>query len=340
MERSLTNIANYVAESGHEVTILNLFKTKVFFDLHPSIQLIWPSIDRARNHRLIYAVKLIPFIRRSLRRIQPDSVLSFGEWFNSYVLIATRGLNLPVFVSDRMGPDLYLGWMLEAARKLMYKYASGIIAQTNDAASKLYNKTGSDKITIIPNALRPVDVHGLTKKNRIVTVGRLSREKGQDVLIRAFAGMERKDWTLHIVGDGREMENLRLLAKDLSVEDSVFFYGHLKDFGHILGESKIFVLPSYYEGFPNALIEAMSVPLACISSNCVAGPADIIQHGINGLLFEPGNEEQLIDHLNLLSKDENLMAELSMEAINIRETLEFKKIARNYLNYILGDVQN
>ena len=53
-----------------------------------------------------------------------------------------------------------------------------------------------------------------------------------------------------------------------------------------MGESEIFVLPSFYEGFPNALIEAMSVPLACISSDCVAGPGDIIEDGVNGLLVE------------------------------------------------------
>ncbi|MBK8547866.1 MAG: glycosyltransferase [Saprospiraceae bacterium] len=117
---------------------------------------------------------------------------------------------------------------------------------------------------------------------------------------------------------------------------SGIFYGHLKDFGKILGESDIFVLPSFYEGFPNALIEAMSVPLACISSNCVAGPSDIIQHERNGMLYEPGNIEELTTLLNILTGNTDLRQSLSNEAIKIRETLEFKKIAQQYLDFILG----
>ncbi len=335
MEKSLTNIANYAALQGHRVTIFNLFTTEVFFDLHPSIKVIWPSIDRQKYHRLVYALKLLPYIRRGLRELNPDTVLSFGEWFNGYVLLATRFSGTPVFITDRMGPLLDIGPLLETARKILYKYADGIIAQTKVSAEILYNKTGATKIKIIPNALSPVDTETSLKKNQIVTVGRLSREKGHVTLLEAFAKIKNKDWTLHIVGDGKEKQNLMKQCKDLCIESRVVFYGHLKDFGKILGESDIFVLPSFYEGFPNALIEAMSVPLASVSSNCVAGPADIIRHEHNGMLYEPGNIEELTIILNNLIGNTDLRQSLSNEAIKIRETLEFKKIAQQYLDFIL-----
>lgn len=340
MERSLTNIANYAAGKGYQVTILNLFKTDVFFDLHPDITLIWPDLDRASTHRLQYAARLIPYIRQQLKQVKPDTVLSFGEWFNAYVIMATKFLGIPVFVSDRMGPMLKIGFLLETTRRIMYRFATGIISQTTTAEKILFQKTGAKNIIVIPNALNVIDTDTTVKKKQIITVGRLSREKGQSVLIRAFAALENIDWTLHIVGDGKEKENLENLALCLGVSKRVYFYGHLKNFNTILGESEIFVLPSLYEGFPNALIEAMSVPLACISSDCVAGPSDIIEHGYNGFLFEPNDEKRLTELLKQLIQDPELRNNLARNAYEVRQELALNKIADSYLEFILSGRQN
>lgn len=340
MERSLTNIANYAATQGYQVTILNLFKTEVFFDLHPDITLIWPDIDRTSTHRLLYAARLIPYIRRQLKKLKPDTVLSFGEWFNAYVIISTRFLGIPVFVTDRMGPMLNLGILIETARKIMYRFATGIIAQTSIAKKILYKKTGAKNIKVIPNALNVIDTATDEKKKQIVTVGRLSREKGHSVLIKAFAALKDTDWTLHIVGDGNERPNLEILGSELGVSNRVHFYGHLKNFNTILGESDIFVLPSLYEGFPNALIEAMSVPLACISSDCIAGPSDIIQHGDNGFLFEPGNAKSLTELIGELIRNPEVRNNLARNAYEVRHELAFNKIADRYLAFILHGLQN
>ncbi len=337
MERSLTNIANYAASNGHKVTILNLFTTEIFFDLHPDIVVIWPTLDRNKMHRLVYAIRLLPFIRKIIKGIKPTTILSFGEWFNGYVLLATRFLNIPVFITDRMGPLLNLGFLLETARKIMYKYATGIIAQTSIAANILYQNTKNKNIRVIPNALIAIDSNVSVKKNQIVTVGRLTREKGHDVLINAFALLPKNDWTLHIVGDGNRRKFLNDLVAHHNIKGKVIFYGHLKEFSAILGKSDIFVLPSFYEGFPNALIEAMSVPLACISSNCVAGPSDIIEHGENGLLFETGNIGELAKCLERLINDHDERQRLATKAIKIREQLDFNTIASQYIKFILSE---
>lgn len=164
MERSLTNIANYAAGKGYQVTILNLFKTDVFFDLHPDITLIWPDLDRASTHRLQYAARLIPYIRQQLKQVKPDTVLSFGEWFNAYVIMATKFLGIPVFVSDRMGPMLKIGFLLETTRRIMYRFATGIISQTTTAEKILFQKTGAKNIIVIPNALNVIDTDTTVKK--------------------------------------------------------------------------------------------------------------------------------------------------------------------------------
>jgi glycosyltransferase involved in cell wall biosynthesis len=143
-----------------------------------------------------------------------------------------------------------------------------------------------------------------------------------------------KSWTLHIIGDGPDRQKLENEALLLGLNGRVKFYGHLKEFGNIIGESEIFVLPSLYEGFPNALIEAMSVPLPCISSDCVAGPADIINNGMNGILVEPGNVEALALAINQLIEHPELRQRLAQEAFKIRDTLAFDRIAKQYLDVL------
>lgn len=335
-ERALTSLANYFAKNGYLVSIINLFKTEQFYKLENSIKIIWPNTDRSKHHRLVYALLILPYLRRTIKKAKPDVLLSYGDWFNPFVILSTRFLKIPLFVFDRMGPKMKMDPLISFARKTLYKYAKGVIVQTNIAARIVSEKTGAKNIAVIPNPVNTIDTDISVKKKQIVTLGRLSREKGHIILIRAFSKLKQEDWTLHIIGDGPERPNLEAEILSLEISERVIFYGHKKDFGEILGESEIFVLPSFYEGFPNALIEAMSVPLPCISSDCIAGPRDIIEDGINGLLVEPGNVEALTLALNRLIEIPDLRKKLTLEAYKVRETLAFDKIVRQYSNFILS----
>jgi glycosyltransferase involved in cell wall biosynthesis len=339
-ERSLTSLANYFVSKGSEVSIISMFKTDVFFELDERISITWPTIERKKYNRLIYSIIIVPYIRKSIIKIRPDVIISFGEWFNPFVILTTRFLNIPLYISDRMGPNLYLGWMLETARKLTYRYATGIIAQTKIASEILLKKTKAKNIKVIPNAVNVINTDISVKKNQIVTVGRLSREKGHTILLKAFSQITQKDWTLHIVGNGSKMQELTDETIRLGIEKQVIFYGHLKDFSKVLGESQIFVLPSHYEGFPNALVEAMSVPLACISSDCIAGPRDIIEDGINGILVKTGDVSELTDALTLLIENSGLRKKLAIEAYKVRERFNFDTIAQQYLDFLFSNTQN
>jgi GalNAc-alpha-(1->4)-GalNAc-alpha-(1->3)-diNAcBac-PP-undecaprenol alpha-1,4-N-acetyl-D-galactosaminyltransferase len=335
IERAFTSLANHYQSKGYTVSVILLFKTEHFFKLHDEIYVVEPSIKRSNFHRYLYAALLVPYVRKNLKQIKPDVILSFGEWFNSFVILATKGLRFPVFISDRMSPGLKLGFPLDSAKNLLYKRAAGIIAQTKYAASVIHQRTKASNIRVIPNPLNLFQYPEKEKKNFIITVGRLAKEKGHEYLIRAFAIEEHQRWLLHIIGDGPIRQSLEALAEKLGVADRVIFHGHLKDFAALLAESKIFVLPSLKEGFPNALIEAMSVPLACISSDCIAGPSDIINHGVNGLLVKPGDVEQLRGAIVLLTKNENLREQLAKEAMRIRTDLDFTTIANQYLEFVL-----
>jgi glycosyltransferase involved in cell wall biosynthesis len=337
-ERALSSLANYYAATGHKVSVINLFRTEQFFHLDERIKVTWPEIKRSKHNRFIYAFLIIPYLRKAVRQANPDFILSYGEWFNPFVILSTFALKIPLFVLDRMGPGMDLGILIGTARKILYKFATGVIVQTSTAAAIVREKTKARNISIIPNPVNVIDTNVSVKKKQIVSVGRLTKEKGHIILVRAFAMLEERNWTLHIVGDGPERLNLIEEASSLGVVDRIFFHGLLKDFGTILGESEIFVLPSYYEGFPNSLIEAMSVPLACISSDCTAGPRDIIEHGINGILVEAGNVESLAKWIEDLISNPVLRDKLATEAFRIREKLAFNKIAAQYLDFISNHV--
>lgn len=338
-ERALTSMANYFAGKGFNVSIINLFKTEQFFELNKNIKLYWPKANRKSMHWLHYAIKMIPYLRSSIKQAQPDILLSYGEWFNPFVIFSTRFMNVPLIVLDRMGPQIKYKAMVRIPRKLFYRFANGVIVQTRIAAELVQEKTRAKNIGIVPNPINTIETSTNEKKNQLISVGRLSKEKGHSILLKAFTKISDKNWTLHLIGDGPERKNLETEAEKLGIRNQVIFQGHLKNFNKLLGESEIFVLPSFYEGFPNALLEAMSVPLACISSNCVAGPSDIIEHGKNGLLVETGNVDELASALEQLITDKELRDNLAREAYKVRETYDFEKIADMYQNFIMQTIE-
>jgi GalNAc-alpha-(1->4)-GalNAc-alpha-(1->3)-diNAcBac-PP-undecaprenol alpha-1,4-N-acetyl-D-galactosaminyltransferase len=333
-EKHLVGLANYYAREGHDVSIINLFTTEIFFEIDEKIEMFWPKIQREEYNRFIYAALILPYIRRKVKKFKPDVVLSFGEWFSPFVILSTQFLKFPVFTFELMGPDISFGNLINNLRRFTYRYAKGTIVQTNIASEIIQKRTRAKNIEVVPTPLNEINAVTSVKKKQIVTVGRLSKEKGHIVLIRAFSSLSQKEWSLHIVGDGPERAKLEKEVDNLGLKHRVLFYGFKKDFDQVLGESEIFVLPSFYEGFPNALIEAMSVPLACVSSDCIAGPSDIINDGKNGLLVEPGSIEAFTFALNYLIKNPDKRNKIAIEAYKIRETLAFEKIANQYLNFI------
>lgn len=334
MEKAFTSLANYYSTNGMQVSVILLFKRKHFFTLNSKVRLFEPSLNRATTNKYLYAIRLIPYLRSNIKSINPDVVISYGEWFNPFVILSTRFLKYPIFITDRMSPDLKFGFLLDLAKKILYRRATGIIAQTNFAASIIKNRTKSSNIRVIPNPLTMLDYPLVDKVNSVISVGRLSREKGHIFLIKAFSLIKDHSWTLDIVGDGSERPFLEQTVNELGLHERVKFHGHLKDFRSLLSQAKIFVLPSLSEGYPNALIEAMSVPLACISSDCVAGPADIITHLENGLLTTPRDVTELSAALQLLMNDNILRESIAKKSLEVRYKLEFSKIANEYLNFL------
>jgi len=336
MERVMSELANYLAGQNTEVWLVLMFRDEIFYTLDPRIQLVRPSIKKRFN--ATYAFYLFPFLRRRIKAIDADAVLSFGERYNSYVLIATLGLKTPVYISDRSSPHKRLSKFNLKLSKLLYRRAAGIIAQTSKAAELLSARLdgAQSNIRVIHNPLRKIELAPYQKKNQIIALGRLVREKRYDRLLKIMALLQNKSWKLVIVGEGRFRELIEKQIEEYGLQDRVVLAGQQRDVDSFLGESRIYVLTSDIEGFPNALCEAMAHGLACIAYDCVAGPSDIIRDGENGILVEEGDAQRYARELDLLIEDADKREHLGSEAVKIRDSLHVDTIFEEYRQFIFS----
>lgn len=333
IERASTSMANHFASIGHEVVVLALYRSVHFFSLHPSVTFYEPEFASGGK---LYMLKMMSFVRKYVRLIKPNTILAYGEWTNCFVGLALVGMNVPLFYTDRMRPNGHMPFVHRILRRVFYPRANGIIAQSEYAKRIIGERTGAKKIKVIYNPVNAIDRIQCEKKPIIVCVGRFTKEKGHRILVEAISIIKHSGWSLSLVGDGPLRKELEDQVRSLNLQDRVIFHGAMKDFRKELSEASIFVMPSLCEGFPNALIEAMSVPLPCIATRCTEAMDEVVNDGKDAVLVPPGNPEAIADAIDRLIDNPNYCDRLSSNAYYVRERLSFNTIANEHLTYILS----
>jgi GalNAc-alpha-(1->4)-GalNAc-alpha-(1->3)-diNAcBac-PP-undecaprenol alpha-1,4-N-acetyl-D-galactosaminyltransferase len=220
-------------------------------------------------------------LRRRLKVAKPDAVLSFLTQTNILTVLATRGLNTRTVISERNDPRLQRHRLrVELMRRLVYRQADIVTANSRGALTALEPFVPKRKLAFLPNPLMPptsTEIASLQAPT-IITVGRLVEQKGIDVLLAAWAQSAEHlpEWRLAIVGDGPLRDTLQARSRELGIEGSVDWHGHLADPFPLLRASKFFVMTSRFEGTPNALLEAMACGLPGIVSDASPGPCELV----------------------------------------------------------------
>ncbi len=338
MERVMSEIINYITKKPNiETHLIVLTNNEFFYSIDKNVQIYQPPFSFNPRFRFYYTMKTLFFLRNRLRTIKPFSVLSFGETYNSFVLLATWGIKTKVYISDRSKPDKDWGYFHNNLRKILYKKAAGIISQTSYSKNFLIKETQNKNIKIIPN---PIDLNkyqtSLKKENVILNVGRLISTKRIDILLDCFSKIENQNWQLWIVGDGPLRKYLEDIAKKLDISNNVKFWGTQNNIAPFYLKSKIFAFTSFSEGFPNALLEAIAAGLPTIAFNCIAGPSDLVKNGENGFLISQGDTETYLQKLKELIENETLRNTFSENAIEIAQSYKLEKIGEEYLNFLLS----
>jgi GalNAc-alpha-(1->4)-GalNAc-alpha-(1->3)-diNAcBac-PP-undecaprenol alpha-1,4-N-acetyl-D-galactosaminyltransferase len=314
-ERVIATIANNLAENGSlEIHILLLTGGNRFYKTSTSIRIHEPDFNYKSFARIISLVKIFFFVRKKLKYIKPNSLLSFGGRYNSFVLLASRGLQIRTYISDRSRPGISYGFLPDFLNPFAYKLATGIIAQTSQAKDYIINLVKHPSVHLIGNPIPNYRSAIVKKENIILNVGRFIKSKQQEMLIRIFASIDSVDWQLWLVGDGENLDNCKALVISLGLYDKVRFFGNQKDVKTFYQKASIFAFTSRSEGFPNSLGEAMSAGCACISFDCCAGPSDLIKDDKNGILVPLNDTKRFAGKLAELIADEKLRNSLSQEA--------------------------
>jgi len=301
------------------------------YPLHPGVA-HQALAERGRSRHALQAAwrNLVRMarLRRAIGGLRPDLVVCFLDTLNVRCLLATRGLGIPVLVSERTDPHgRSIGWAWAALRRLSYPWAGALVVQSRHALEYFPERLRARGM-VIPNpvAPAPAPVPAPRERRLVVALGSLRRVKGHDLLLEAFARIAPRfpDWDLCIHGEGPERPALEARVRALGLHARASLPGSTREAGARLREADLFVLPSRAEGFPNALAEAMACGLPVISFDCASGPAELIRPGLDGVLVPPGDVPGLATAMAGLMADPGERRRLAARApeVSVRFSLE------------------
>ena len=338
-ERVIAQLANYFASRNLKCEIITIDKEKILYDLDDRIKIT--PIGKKSKLKIFDKISRYGCLRRLICKKGPDVVLSMPEDIGIYVLLSMVGTGVPVFVSERNNP-----WVMPDVtvtrflRKIAYKFAKGIIFQTETAMS-FFPKRIQRKGIVLDN---PVDEHRIPvryegkRRKAIVSVGRLAKQKNFPLLIRSFYYFNQKHpgYSLEIYGDGAERDNLAHLISKYDLDDSVQLCGRKENVLDLISDAAMFVLPSDYEGMPNVLIEAMCMGMPVVSTDCMSGgPKKLILQKKNGVLVNVGSVSEMVRGMEYCAKEENAL-KIGNAAYKLREQLTRIEIFEAWYDYLFN----
>lgn len=353
-ERVMATLANGWAAQGISVTLITLAPRSS--DSYP----VDPAVTRVGLHKagdsqnLLHAIAnnwaRVRALRKAVLACQPDAVISFIAMANLLTIIATTGLRMPVIVAEHtfVGAKAPKG-IWGKLHGPLYRRAAAVVALTQRGASYIETNLGC-AVTVIPNPVPfPPDddatpaecapVPTRDSRRTMLGVGRLVPLKGFDLLIEAFARIAGRypDWNLRILGEGHFREALARAATCKGLSDRVSMPGFTSDVRSEMRQADLFVLSSRFEGFPMALLEAMSEGLACISFDCETGPGELINHHENGWLVPANDVSALAEALDTLMQDTDLRKCMGNRAREVSGTYSLPAVLDQW-NALVGSV--
>ena len=340
-ERVISKLTSHLAaecdsqgERQYDVTLLTQAPLgSDRYPLHPAVQrqsLLTGQVSRNLAEAVFNNLRRIWRLRREIRQSKPDVVIAFMPTANILSLIATTGLGIPVLVSERNYPPCSrIGGLRRWLQQRLYPRAHTVVAVSQGIARWLEAHWQLQNVVTIANGTSlplprtdpVVSTDQVGDARLILFVGRMVEQKQPLTALEVFAHLRTDDdWRLVMIGRGplsdqvaQEIERRRLSGRVHRIEH----VGNLQDW---LERSEILLFPSRYEGFPNALLEAMTCGCAVVAYDCPTGPADLIEDGINGRLIRLGDTEQLSTAVQTLVDDETLRTTLAHAARGVMQT--------------------
>ena len=354
VERVTVHLAGGLAARGYQVTVISLAQaSRDFFRLPQNVSRVTLGIGSGPPTalwRLGPAIaRRLAAIRQAIQATAPEVVIARSNRINVQVLIGLRGLGYPVIVTehgdrptggDAAGAWSWRKWLWYRLRRFSYPLAFAVVSVSH-AIDRQFAWLSPRHRAVIYNPFPPVENsasrRAAPERQRLVSMGRLSHDKGFDILLKAFGRIAGRfpDWQLVILGDGELRGELRRRSEELALGDQVVFAGAVSEPLATLQQAQLFVMPSRYEGFPNALGEAMSCGLPVIAADCPSRPSrarhpggvrELVRDGVDGLLVPPEDPAALAHAMASLMADPEKRQRLASRAGEVAERFAFERI--------------
>lgn len=326
-------LANALCERGHEVTVMTFMPNDIQ-TLNPKIN--WIKHDELEKKSII---KIIYILRHEINRRKPDVSISFLLDANVYNTFACMGLQTKSVISERNDPFKPGYWVLKFW-KPWFRFAKGAVFQLPKVAE--YYDNIKAPIAIIPNPVlcnKNIEIAPFEKRPDIINVlGRLDIfQKRHDILIEAFSKFvkEYPSFKLFFYGDGPDKEKMQNQVAQLDLEEKVIFAGITNTPIEVMRNSQMYILTSDFEGIPNSLIEAMSLGLPCISTDCRPGGAKLlIDDGVNGFIVPQGDSNAIAEKMKWFMQHPNEADKMGLEGTKIKNTFSEGFVTNQWENYL------
>ncbi len=338
-ERATVEIASALSETEHDVTVLSLFgSADPFFKLSDKVRICSVGLKEARKS-----------IRRSVLISQALYFQCLAHQAEAMILVDTIlfVFCLPWLPLSRTRiicwEHFHLGTdhgrkMRRFARCAAAKLSDHIVVLTERDVDAWRDKYGvQDRIQAIWNPAPRFAVTDMVEKmysiesRTVLAVGRLTYQKGFDVLLKAWnlLGSDRSGWKLCIVGDGEEYAELIRFTEELELADSVTFARRSHKIENEYQNASIYVMSSRWEGLPMTLLEAQRFGLPCVSTDCMTGPREILSCN-NGLLVPVEDPVALAQGLKKVMENPELRRRFSHAALQNVDRYDVKTIRNNW----------
>ena len=320
-QRVVSRLAEHWSEKGNVVTIVTLSDTGDDFFYLPqginreSVGLNNPSASY--RAAIIQNIRRVLRLRGILRRLKPSVAIGFIGPNVVLLVAASFGIKVRTVAAERNDPSLQsFGKIWDRLRVLSYRSADRVTVNSVGAYKTLSKKIAPNRLLVTPNPI-PLVCHGPSLGvggPYILGVGRLHTQKGFDILLKAFASVNAPNWRLIIVGDGPERERLETIAQELKIKERIVLAGTVQNPDPYYRGADIFVMPSRYEGTPNALMEAMCYGLPVIITDASSGPKELLGDSNSGLVTPVGDFGALALSLQTLIDNSVLRATIAKNA--------------------------
>jgi len=328
-ERVMLNLAAGLISHGYAVDLILVQAEGPYMNEIPSsVRLVELNKKHLSAQRTLSS---LPSLVRYIQREKPNAMLSGLNYANVIALWAKKLAGVPLrliisehntFSCERAQLPRYFRWILNTFMKLSYPNADGIIAVSEGVADDLSYVLGipREQINVIYNPIITPDIQrkkdepledpwfGNNQPPVVLAIGRLTEQKGFDILIRAFAQVRRKRLAhLLILGEGEDRPSLMSLVKELGLEQDVRLPGFISNPYPYMANASLFVLSSRWEGLPTVLVEALYCGAPLIATDCPSGPREILKNGQYGQLVPVDNIDCLEHSISFALEGESPM---------------------------------